>query len=435
MHADLTPGVTMNVAADSAPRTILTVDDQPANLRVLIDCLEHHGFHVAVALSGEEAIERAVFVLPDLILLDVQMTGIDGLETCRRLKANPVTRDIPVVFMTGLTGTRDKLAGFAAGGVDYVTKPIDEAEVLARIGTHMTLSLLRRQLEEKNSLLRHEVAVREQAQAALERSNVELEQLAIERAVRVKAEGESAGLRRLLEERDQMSAERDDMLHLLAHEVRQPLNNASAALQNAAEAIAASGEHVSAEVRTPLVRARDVLDHVIGTLNNALAAATMLSSGSTEPIAYTDLDALVGLVAHDIGADDRARVKVESQTLTRNVQLQPVLMRLALCNVLANALAYSPAGSIVRLRISDSEDPLAIVFEVIDEGEGIPPELLPHIFDKGTRGRNARPAGGAGLGMYIVRKVVALHHGSVEILPNSPRGSIVRMAMPQGVGA
>lgn len=422
-------------APDATPRTILTVDDQPANLRVLIDCLERHGFHIAVALSGEEGIERAEFVHPDLILLDVQMSGMDGFETCRRLKSSPLTREIPVIFMTGLTATGDKLAGFAAGGVDYITKPLDEAEVLARIDTHMTLSLLRRQLEAKNAMLRHEVTVREQAQAALERSNVELEQLAIERAVRVRAEGESAGLRKLLEERDQMSAERDDMLHLLAHEVRQPLNNASAALQRAAEAIAASGDGVAIEVRTPLIRARDVLDHVIGTLNNALAAATMLTTGSSEPTAYTDLDALVGLVVHDMAVGDRPRVLVESQTLTRNVQLQPVLMRLALSNVVANALAYSPAGSRVRLRISESEDPLAIVFEVVDEGGGIPPDLLPQIFDKGSRGRHARAASGAGLGLFIVRKVVGLHHGSVDILPNSPQGSIVRMAIPQGVGA
>jgi len=225
------------------------------------------------------------------------------------------------------------------------------------------------------------------------------------------------------------------MLKLLAHEVRQPLNNASAALQRAAEAIANSGDGVAAEVRKPLVRARDVLDHVIGTLNNALAAATMLTTGSSEPTAYTDLDALVGLVVHDMAVGDRPRVLVESQTLTRNVQLQPVLMRLALSNVVANALAYSPTGSKVRLRISESEDPLAIVFEVVDEGGGIPPELLPHIFDKGTRGRHAREASGAGLGLFIVRKVVGLHHGSVDILPNSPQGSIVRMAIPQGVGA
>ncbi len=155
---------------ESPPQTILTVDDQPANLRVLIDCLERKGLHVLVALSGEEALERANFVLPDLILLDVHMPGLDGFATCRQLKTNPLTQRIPVIFMTGATETRDKLAGFAAGGVDYVTKPISEPEVLARIDTHLSVSALRRQLEIKN--------------AQLERSNVELKQLAIERAVR-----------------------------------------------------------------------------------------------------------------------------------------------------------------------------------------------------------------------------------------------------------
>jgi signal transduction histidine kinase len=415
------------------PTTILTVDDQPANLRLLIDSLEQRGLHVVVAQSGQEGIDRAEFVHPDLILLDVQMEGLDGFETCRRLKANPRTREIPVIFMTVVSDTRDKLAGFAAGGVDYVTKPINEAEVLARMDTHIALNRLQRQLEQRNAQLQREIAERELVQAALQRSNVELEQLAIERAVRVKAEGESAGLRRLLEERDQMLAEREELLRLLAHEVRQPLNNASAALATASAAIVASGQQVASDVRSPLVRARQVLDHVIGTLNNTLAAATMLSSGASEAIADTDLDTLIGLVIHDVALDERARVVVESHTSTRTVQLQPVLMRLALCNVLANALAYSPPGSTVRLAISDSEDPLAIVFEVSDLGDGIPADLLPTVFDKGTRGRNARAKAGAGLGLYIVRKVVSLHRGSIEILPNAPRGSIVRLSIPQGV--
>lgn len=420
-------------SAAASPTTILTVDDQPANLRLLIDCLERRGLHVVVAQSGQEGIERAEFVQPDLILLDVQMEGLDGFETCRRLKANPRTREIPVIFMTVVSDTRDKLTAFGAGGVDYVTKPINEAEVLARIDTHIALNRLQRQLEQQNAQLQREIAERELVQAALQRSNVELEQLAIERAVRVKAEGESAGLRRLLEERDQMLAEREELLHLLAHEVRQPLNNASAALETASAAIAASGERVASDVRSPLVRARHVLDHVIGTLNNTLAAATMLSSGATEAIADTDLDTLIGLVIHDIALDERPRVVIESHTSTRTVQLQPVLMRLALCNVLANALAYSPADSTVHLAINDSEDPLGIIFDVSDLGDGIPADLLPKVFDKGTRGRNARNRAGAGLGLYIVRKVVGLHRGSIEILPNAPRGSIVRMSIPQGV--
>lgn len=418
-------------AFESPPSTILAVDDEPKNLGFLIKWLEDRGHKVVVALDGEEALARAEVARPDLILLDVRMPGIDGFDTCRRLKADPRQHDVPVIFMTSSTNTRDKLTGFEAGAVDFVTKPLDGAEVVARIETHIALYALRRELVRRNARLSEEIAVREQAQAALERSNKELEQLAIERAVRVKVEGESAGLRRLLEERDQMLYEREEMLRLLAHEVRQPLNNASAALEMASSAISHSG--APAATRKPLVRAQQVLDHVIGTLNNALAAATMLTSGNTEAICDTDLDTFIQLVVHDLTPEGRQRLVIESTNGKRTVQLQPVLMRLALCNLLVNALAYSPPGSTVRLIVAESEEPLALTFEVVDSGEGIPSELRPTVFDKGTRGRNASRMSGAGLGLYIVRKVVDLHGGRIDILENRPTGSIIRVSIPQGV--
>jgi signal transduction histidine kinase len=110
-------------------------------------------------------------------------------------------------------------------------------------------------------------------------------------------------------------------------------------------------------------------------------------------------------------------------------------MRLALCNLLRNALAYSPDGSPVALRITDSDDPLAGVFEVADQGEGIRPELLPQLFDKGVRGPQAGRRAGAGLGLYIVRQVADLHGGRIDVAPNRPRGSVIRMVLPQGLGA
>jgi two-component system sensor histidine kinase/response regulator len=164
--------------APESGATVLIVDDLPTNLEVVGRHLENHGYRAVVAQSGDEGIERAELVQPHLILLDVLMPGIDGFETCRRLKASPRTRDIPVIFMTARTATADKLTGFEVGAVDYVTKPLDGAEVLARIGTHLTLHALRRQLEQQNLQLRHEIAAREQVQQALQRSNAELEQLA-----------------------------------------------------------------------------------------------------------------------------------------------------------------------------------------------------------------------------------------------------------------
>jgi DNA-binding response OmpR family regulator len=116
------------------------VDDNPINLGVVGEHLEDHDYDVTVAQDGEEALTRAQLTRPDLILLDVMMPGIDGFETCRRLKANPATADIPVIFMTALTDVNDKVAAFQAGGVDYISKPFQIEELLARVRTHLALA-------------------------------------------------------------------------------------------------------------------------------------------------------------------------------------------------------------------------------------------------------------------------------------------------------
>jgi signal transduction histidine kinase len=128
-------------------KTVLIIDDTPANLGVLVDYLEQHDLCVVVAQDGEEGVMRAQFLHPDLILLDVMMPVMDGLATCRRLKDDSSTRDIPVIFMTALGETRDKMAGFQAGGVDYITKPFQAEEVLMRLTTHLNLYHTTRELQ------------------------------------------------------------------------------------------------------------------------------------------------------------------------------------------------------------------------------------------------------------------------------------------------
>lgn len=134
------------------PETILIVDDTPANLGVLVETLGDAGYQLMVAEDGEEALAQTAQSQPDLILLDVMMPGLDGFETCRRLKTRPSTRDVPVLFMTALNETADKVKAFAAGGVDYITKPIEHEEALARVRTHLTLRRLRRELENQLAL-------------------------------------------------------------------------------------------------------------------------------------------------------------------------------------------------------------------------------------------------------------------------------------------
>lgn len=135
------------------PETVLIIDDNVTNLGVLSGFLKMRGYRIMVAKDGQDGISKARAGIPDIILLDVQMPGIDGFETCRIMKTHPDIRDIPVLFITALQDVADKVKGFAAGGLDYITKPLQEAEVLARVEAHLRLRRLQREVEEQNRFL------------------------------------------------------------------------------------------------------------------------------------------------------------------------------------------------------------------------------------------------------------------------------------------
>jgi DNA-binding response OmpR family regulator len=147
--------------------TVLIVDDTPDNLGVLSEWLEESGIETMTALSGERALELVKHAKPDLILLDVLMPYMDGFETCLQLKENPNTRNIPVIFITALMDTTSKIKGFSTGAVDYVAKPVQREEVLARVHTHLTISRLQKQLSEQNiELQRRNATLNEFTRAA-----------------------------------------------------------------------------------------------------------------------------------------------------------------------------------------------------------------------------------------------------------------------------
>jgi len=168
---------------------VLIVDDAPENLEVLIEQLENTGFNLSVVSNGEEALELANQIMPDIILLDVMMPGMDGFETCRCLKQLPALHDIPIIFITALTEQIDKITGFKVGGVDYITKPFQYEEVLVRINTHLTLYRQKFELDEKNAALilanrklKQEINLRQQAEDALQTADAQLSALSQQEA-------------------------------------------------------------------------------------------------------------------------------------------------------------------------------------------------------------------------------------------------------------
>lgn len=221
-----------------------------------------------------------------------------------------------------------------------------------------------------------------------------------------------------------LSDERQELLRVISHEVRQPLHNAQAVLQGVADAM-----HGAVPAVPGLDRARRVLREITRSLDNTLAVSTRMIEDRAPPLRDTDLDMLVGLVLGDLPEEERPRVRLQRDSAVRTAAMDVGLMRLALRNVLANALAYATPGTPVTLRIVDSEEPLAVVFEVADEGPGIAPALLPRVFERGVRGRH--DVHGQGLGLFIVRRALQMQGGTAEVRSDA-RGSVFTLTVPQG---
>lgn len=372
------------------PSTILVVDDTPTNLRVVVECLEGLGHTVVIAQDGEEGLQRAAFVRPDLILLDVLMPGMDGLETCRRLKSQPGTRAIPVIFMTALTGIEDKIAGFRAGAVDYVTKPLEVNELAARITTHLQLHALQRLQERQNARLQHEVAERRRAERELVAS--------------------IDGVR--------------NVSNAIAHDLRTPL----AALRARLEAVltgAAPPQQVLLEVEAALGDVDGVID-----IFNALMRLAEIDAGVRRSGFVTlDLGQLAAEamefylpVAELRGID--LQVDAEAGLL---LQGDPQLLAQALGNLLDNAIKFAGAGSVVAIAATRRGGTLAL--SVRDHGPGIPDQEKPKVVQRFYRGDQSRATPGVGLGLALVQAVAQLHRGRLDLADSHP-GLVATLSMP-----
>lgn len=368
---------------------MLLVDDTPANLGVLFDHLDEHGYRVLVAEDGREAVDLAGRVHPDVILLDVMMPGMDGFETCRQLKGEVATSDIPVIFMTALTDTRDKVTGFHAGAVDYVTKPFQHEEVLARVRTHVEMRRLEARLRAQNARLEREVAERTRAEGALKEHVSMLEA---------------------------QNAELDAFARTVAHNLKDPLNGLLGFADLLAEEARLGGG--AAQYLDRIIHSAQRMNDITEEL--LLLARLRAQELSREPL---DMAAIV----------DRSRERLSRMIAARCAEVivghdwpgslgYGPWVEEVWVNYLSNAIKYGGNPPRIELGATPRSDG-HVRYWVRDNGPGIAEAARPHLFTEFTRLGQVQ-VHGYGLGLSIVKRIVDKLGGRVGVDSTAGKGSV-----------
>ncbi|MBT3231985.1 MAG: hybrid sensor histidine kinase/response regulator [Calditrichaeota bacterium] len=360
--------------------TILVVDDEPANIHVLMGTLKND-YAILAATNGQKALEFAARTpTPDLILLDIMMPEMDGYEVCRRLKENPDTSDIPVIFITAMTEIENKTKGFELGAVDYITKPFDPREVEIRVRTHITFKHAKEELERHHQVLKQSYSALQKAETA-----------------------------------------RDSLTHMIVHDMRTPLNG------------------IQGYIDMILILHKDKLDESIlhdlkGAKTNASKLIEMVSS-------LLDLNRLEsGQMPVDMKENDLVQT-IRDAVLILGIQADYVnlifepgedqilgsfdvdLTRRIIVNLLSNAIKFTPKGDDVLIEIKKLDTELEI--SIIDSGPGIPIDLQQIIFEKFGQAEVKKSQKGysSGIGLAFCKMAVEAHGCQIDVDSELGKGS------------
>jgi len=360
---------------------VLIVDDEIANVELLARRLEAIGCQTQVASSGERAIALARSEQPDLILLDVMMPGIDGWQTCRRLKSQPETADIPVIFVTAKDRYEDLSKGFEVGGIDYLTKPFEPIELAARVRSAIFTKRLQDELRKT-----------------------------------------AADLKR-------MEQSRKELIGMLGHDIRNLANSVVAFMQLVRMGQLEPGRQEFDE----LLRLSESNISELLRMVNALLDVYKMEEGKLEAMPQAVALAALG---------DRSIAQVMPEAIAKGIQLESALpsdvsvfvddglIVRVLTNLLANAVKHTPSGG--KVRVDSARDRTlerSIVIRVHDTGPGIPAEDAPRIFDRFYQGAG-RSRGGSGLGLAFCKLAVELHGGTINVVNPGESGAIVQFTLP-----
>jgi len=366
----------MNTPQPQASANILVVDDTAANLQLLTGMLKGRGYRVRPVSSGEMALRAVETHAPDLILLDISMPDMDGYEVCRRIKANEHWRDIPVLFISALSDTEDKVRAFQAGGVDYVGKPFQFEEVDARVRTH--LELHRQQLELKDNYKRLQ----------------EMEHL------------------------------RDNLTHMIAHDMRSPLLALQLSLGLLGDSIPPGSTDDTAVLDNAKLGVTQLIDMVSQMLD-----VSRMEAGKME-LKREPCD-LISVARDVIGtlrplAESRTLVVESANPVTASCDGE--LIRRVLANLVGNAIKFTATTGRVAITAAVEGDRVRV--NVTDNGSGIPPEKHQLIFEKFGQIADRSRRGGFGLGLTFCKMAVEAHGGTIGVGSTPGHGSTFWFSLP-----
>ena len=400
------------------PRKILAVDDSETYLQELAEALRAEGYDVVLARSGEETLELLAAQPVDCILLDLMMPGIGGHETCRRIKATPILRGIPVVMLTALEDRAAMIRGLEAGADDYIAKSSDFEVLRSRV----LAQIRRKQFEDENRLIREQLAQKE-LEAIEARAAREVEAMQAVLAERRRNEIEMNKLQAELAHVSRWNA-MGMMAATLAHEINQPLT----AITNYLETI-----RVVLDRPDPTIPVRELLEDAARQTAQAGAIIRNLREFIERRETSRSIENLNTVVeeAMALGAIGAAhlgtRVDVQLATELPPVLVNKVQIQQVLVNLFRNALeAMRRTEPRVLAVATECDDPGFVTVSVSDTGPGIAPEVLGRLFQPFTTTKQT----GMGIGLKICQSIIEAHEGKIWITPNPERGVTFRFRLP-----
>ena len=365
---------------------ILIVDDVPNNLRLLSNMLTGQGYEVRSAISGPMAIKSVQAALPDVILMDINMPEMNGYEVCEYLKAHEQTADIPVIFLSALSETLDKVKAFSVGGVDYITKPFHIEEVIARVENHLAIRSLQKKLQ-----------------------------------------ASEAETRRALAKEKELNRLKSEFVAMVSHDFRTPLTS----IQGFSELLCYQDDKLSPPERSRYFEKIGLaVDRMLELVDQVLTIGSLEASEATLKVSLLDLrefcQDLIETLQITTGEQHPIQCHIEGNC--HQVWLDEGLLRPILTNLLSNAIKYSPKGGDIQLNLACQSS--QVVFVVRDQGIGIPAKDQSHLFEAFHRCSNVGQIKGTGLGLAIVRQCVEAHQGTISVESQVGAGTAFTVTLP-----